>query len=91
MHYMDIVLSVSLQIFILREGATLSHPFTIKNLAKTVARGEEIVEVGQFTNLVCDVVKTIHQPSFMLISSHFSGARGFRDAAPQETLTHGIG
>lgn len=89
MGYMDSVMSMSLQIFILCKGRgiTLSCPFTIKTWHK-----QELVEkseVGQFSDLLCSVVRIIHQASFMLTSDNFGRASEFHDPSPQETLKHG--
>ena len=46
-------------------------------------------EVGQFSDLLCSVVRIIHQASFMLTSDNFGRASEFHDPSPQETLKHG--
>ena len=48
----------------------------------------EKFEVGQFSDLLCGVVRIIHQANFMLTSDNFSRASEFHDPNPQETLKH---
>lgn len=69
------IMSASLPIFILSGGSRITYHVHSQLDAWQEQELGEKSEVGQFANLLCGVVKIIHQLGFMLTGNYFSRAK----------------